>query len=90
MADLTESRKCPYLPPEIWQRILSQHTNPSELWTVGRQVCSLWRFEIPKVFAKKYLEDPEMVVVRFDNDSSHGVDMSFNRYEGKTDDRCVF
>jgi hypothetical protein len=41
MAEPTESKQSMYVPPEVWQRILRQHTNPNELWTVGRQVCSM-------------------------------------------------
>jgi hypothetical protein len=89
---------CPYLPPELWQRILLQHTDPKQLWTVGRQVCSTWRSEISKLFAKKYLEDPAMVQIRFDlgRVGADGrvpnmvVDMVFDRYEGETKARCVF
>jgi hypothetical protein len=90
---------CPYLPPELWQRILSQHTDPTQLWTVGRQVCSAWRSGIPKLFAKKYLEDPAMISLHFDlgrvgcegRISDMVVDMVFDRYEGDdTKARCVF
>jgi hypothetical protein len=90
---------CPYLPPELWQRILFQHTDPNQLWTVGRQVCSTWRSEIPKLFAKKYLEDPAMVQIHFDlgrvgcdgRISNMVVDMVFDRYEGDdTKAHCVF
>jgi hypothetical protein len=89
---------CPYLPPELWQRVLFQHTDPTQLWSVGRQVCSTWRSEIPKLFAKKYLEDPAMVKIHFDLGTVGAggkvpnmvVDMVFDRYEGATKDRCVF
>ena len=66
MAQTAERKGNFYLPPELWQRVFSQHTDPSQLWTAGRQVCSAWRSEIPKVFAKKYLENPDMVQIYFD------------------------
>ena len=50
-----------YLPPEIWDRIFHQHTQPNYLWHIGRQVSSTWRSGITKVFAKKYLENPDML-----------------------------
>jgi hypothetical protein len=98
MAEPTGGRQSAYLPPEIWQRILPQHTDPNELWTVGRQVCSMWRSEIPKIFAEKYLENPDMVQIYFDCGTARiegttcmmGAEMVFNRYEGKTNNRCVF
>jgi len=101
MAAIAEKRQavCPYLPPEIWQRIFFQHTDPYSLWTTGRKVCSTWRAGIPKVFAKKYLENNDMVQIYFDlgqrpvegmlTDLTY-VEMVFNRYEEKTKDRCVF
>ena len=92
MASIVEKQDavCPYLPPELWQRILSQHTDPKQLWTIGRQVNSTWRSEIPQLLAKKYLEDPATVSLHFDlgrvgGDSSihnMAVDMVFDRYEG--------
>jgi hypothetical protein len=87
-----------YLPPEIWQRVFSQHTHPNSLRTDGRQVCSAWRSEIPKVFAKKYLENPDMVQIYLDCGTSRiegvncqmGAEMVFDRYEGEARHRCVF
>jgi hypothetical protein len=90
---------CPYLSPEIWQRIFFQNTYPNTLWHVGRQVCSMWRYEIPKVFAKKYLENPAMLQIYYDCGSTGisgclcdlRVDMVFDRYEeGTNNSRCVF
>ncbi|KAM0690763.1 hypothetical protein Q7P36_009532 [Cladosporium allicinum] len=100
MASIVEKQDavCPYLPPELWQRILSQHTDPKQLWIIGRQVNSTWRSEIPQLLAKKYLEDPATVSLHFDlgrvgGDSSihnMAVDMVFDRYEGESKERCVF
>jgi hypothetical protein len=104
MAAVTDNQQqqqpvCPYLPPEIWQRIFFQHTYPNTLWHVGRQVCSMWRYEIPKVFAKKYLENPAMLQIYYDCGSTGisgclcdlRVDMVFARYEeGTNNSRCVF
>jgi hypothetical protein len=56
----------PSLPLELWHLIFAQNTNPKHLWTVGRQVCSMWRSEIPKIMAKKYLEDPKMTQIHCD------------------------
>jgi hypothetical protein len=58
----------------------------------------MWRFGIPKVIAKKHLEDPGMVQIIFDFSKSKveemlrvmQVEMVFDRYEGKTKNRCVF
>ena len=58
--------QAPSLPPELWQLIFHQNTNPKHLWTVGRKVCSAWRTEIPKIIAKKYLEDPDMTQIHCD------------------------
>jgi hypothetical protein len=89
---------CPYLPPEIWQRIFYHHTQPPSLWHIGRQVCSLWRTEIPKVFVRKYLESSNMVQIWIDCGMPMiqgaprlmGLSMIFNRYEGQDKRRCVF
>jgi len=64
----------------------------------GRQVCSTWRSEIPKIFAKKYLEDPDMVQIYFrcdtliveDVNREMGAEMVFDRYDGEAKARCVF
>jgi hypothetical protein len=77
---------------------LFQHTHPNSLWTDGRQVCSTWRSEIPKVFAREYLENPDMVQIYFDCGTSRvegvncqmGAEMVFDRYEGGAKNRCVF
>jgi hypothetical protein len=90
---------CAYLPPEIWQRIFYQHTQPHFLWHIGRQVSSAWRSGIARVFAKKYLSNPDMLQIYYDCGSTgiHGclcdlrVDMVFDRYEeGTNKQRCVF
>jgi hypothetical protein len=100
MASIVEKQDavCPYLPPELWQRILSQHTDPKQLWTIGRQVNSTWRSEIPQLLAKKYLENPATVSLHFDLGRLGGdnhihnmaLDMVFDRYEGEAKERCVF
>jgi hypothetical protein len=61
-------------------------------------VCSVWRSEIPKVFAKKYLQNPDMMQIYIDCGTSRvdgvncqmGAEMVFDRYEGETNRRCVF
>lgn len=98
MAQTTEQKESPYLPLELWQQVFFQHTSPQELWTAGRQVCSEWRSEIPKVFAKKYLENPDMVRIYFDFGKQYiehsiyfmGAEMAFDRYEESAKERCVF
>jgi hypothetical protein len=92
MAANAEQRQavCPYLPPELWQRILFQHTHPKQLWTVGRQVCSTWRSEIPKLFARKYLEKPDLVQIWLDFDACIVAELVLDRYEGKNNERVVF
>jgi hypothetical protein len=98
MAQETKQKQIAYLPPELWQQIFYQHTDPYQLWTVGRRVCSTWRSEIPKIFAKKFLEDPDMVEINFDLGAVKldkgvcwtGADMVFDRYEGEAKQRCVF
>lgn len=98
MARIAEQKQITYLPPELWQQIFLQHTDPNHLWTVGRRVCSAWRSEIPKIFAKKYLEDPDMVQIDFDLGATKtdngvcwiGVEMVFDRCKGETKKRCVF
>jgi hypothetical protein len=89
---------CPYLPPELWQRIFYQRTQPPFPWQVGQRVCSLWRSEIPKILARKYLENPDMVQIWIDCGRPviegvprlMGLSMTFNRYEGEDKRRCVF
>lgn len=95
---------CPYLPPEIWHRILleyAKHTTRTELWTFGRRVCSPWRSELAKVFTKKSLENVNLVQTEPDFGSStldrYGIHMQqlrstfvFNRYEQDNELRCVF
>jgi hypothetical protein len=101
MAAVVEKKRqplCPYLPPEIWHRIFLQNTYPNDLWHVGRQVCSMWRTEIPKVFAKKYLENPNMLQIYYDCGMTGiagclcdmNAEMVFDRYEGANRLRCVF
>jgi hypothetical protein len=98
MSQSTEQKQSTYLPPELWQRVFFQHADPKELWTAGRQVCSIWRSEIPKIFAKKYLENQDMVQIYFDlgceriegSNCFMAAEMVFNRYEGEGNKRCVF
>jgi hypothetical protein len=105
MATTTETRQpvCPYLPPEIWHRILLEHAkdnNRTELWTFGRRVCSPWRSEIAKVFAKKYLENGNLVQIEphfgSSTDRPHlhferlTATFVFDRYEQNNKHRCVF
>jgi hypothetical protein len=86
----------PSLPLELWLLIFSQHTDSKHLWINGRQVCSTWRSEIPKVIAKKYLEDPQMTQIHASCASAKekhlaclmGQRLCFSHYEGKT--RAVF
>ena len=99
VVDQERQNRIPSLPPEVWQLISLQNTNPKHLWTVGRQVCSMWRSEIPKVIAKKYLEDPGMTQIHSDREMASemaslgltclmGVKTIFSHYENKT--RAVF
>lgn len=100
MADIVEQRQAAYyLPPELWLLIFSHHTHPHFLWTTGRQVCSTWRSEIPKIFAREYLEDPIRVQIYFDCGRTFRIDgvkrrmavnMVFDRYEDQSKTRCVF
>jgi len=86
----------PSLPLELWLLIFSQYTDPQQLWITGRQVCSTWRSEIPKVIAKKYLENPQMTQIHAHCLSARrkhlaclmGRVLRFSHYEGKT--RAVF
>jgi hypothetical protein len=83
---------CAYLPPEIWEQIFHQHTQPNFLWHVGRQVSSTWRSSIAAVFAKKYLENPAMVQIHYDCGMAgisgclcdFKVEMVFDRYATST------
>ena len=86
----------PSLPLEIWVLVFFQNTDPLHLYTMGRKVCSSWRTEIPKVIAKKYLEDPNMVQIHSDCETSCfrrfacllGSELGFSHYKGKN--RAVF
>jgi hypothetical protein len=91
-------KRSAYVPLEVWILIFFQHTDPSHLYTVGRQVCSVWRTEILKVIAKKYLEDPTMVQIHADCETSWckrytcllGHGLGFSHYAGVMKDRIVF
>ena len=91
------ARSTSSLPPELWHRIFVQHNKPEYLWIQGRQVCSFWRSEIPKVFAEKYLQDPLMTEIYYDCDGAYigdelcymGMKMQFARFEDDNK-RCVF
>jgi hypothetical protein len=85
----------PSLPLELWILIFLQNTDPKHLWIVGRQVCTSWRSEIPKVIAKKYLEDRGMTKIDskcWDNSRTAacfmGHKLGFSHYRGR--DRMVF
>jgi hypothetical protein len=86
----------PSLPLELWLLIFSQHTDPKHLWITGRQVCSAWRSEIPKVIAQKYLENPQMTQIHASCVSAKAKHLAclmgpllvFSHYESKT--RAVF
>jgi hypothetical protein len=100
----TQQPVCPYLPPEIWHRILLEHARDAtrtDLWTCVRRVCSPWRSELAKLFAKKYFENVNLVQIEPDFGSStldcYGLHMqqlratfNFNRYERNNKHRCVF
>jgi hypothetical protein len=82
-----------WLPPELWNLIFLQNTDPQHLWIIGRQVCSAWRAEIPKVIAKRYLEDRNMTAIKFGPHCIGGGtcldrDFCFSHYKGKK--RMVF
>ncbi|KAM0690764.1 hypothetical protein Q7P36_009533 [Cladosporium allicinum] len=92
---------CSYLPPpEIWEQIFHQHTQPNYFWHIGRQVSLTWRSGITAVFAKKYLENPDMLQIYYGCGRTGisgclcdlGVEMVFDRYEGDDNvkQRCVF
>jgi hypothetical protein len=95
---LKRSAYVPSLPLEVWILIFFQNTDPSHLYTIGRQVCSAWRTEIPKVIAKKYLEDPTMVQIHSHCETSRlkrfacllGPELGFSHYQGSANDRAVF
>jgi len=95
-SELERSVYVPSLPLESWILIFFQNTNPTHLYTVGRKVCSTWRTEIPKVIAKKYLEDPDMVQIRSNcQEAWHtrftcllGSELGFSHYQGTS--RAVF
>lgn len=89
------SAHVPSLPLELWNLVFWENTDPHHLWIVGRQVCATWRAEIPKVIAKKYLENRWMTEI----DSCcpwnarsvaclMGRKLVFSHYKGK--DRMVF
>lgn len=83
------------LPPELWISVLEQHNQPDHLWTTCRRVCSSWRADIPKIFAKKYLQDPRMTCVSTDcgkheENSINVIDMRFDRFQDDKKTRCVF
>jgi hypothetical protein len=96
--ELKRSAYVPSLPLEVCILIFFQNTDPSHLYTIGRQVCSAWRIEIPKVIAKKYLENPTMVQIHSDCESSRlkrfacllGPELGFSHYQGSANDRAVF
>jgi hypothetical protein len=48
---------CPSLPPELWIRILSYHSNLTHLWLTCRAVSSTFRAYTEQVFAEYVLRD---------------------------------
>jgi hypothetical protein len=93
--NIERSAHVPSLPLELWNLVFWENTDPHHLWIVGRQVCATWRAEIPKVIAKKYLENRRMTNI----DSCcpwnvrsvaclMGRKLVFSHYKGK--DRIVF
>jgi hypothetical protein len=98
LQELKRSAYFPSLPLEVWILIFFQNTDPSHLYTIGRQVCSAWRTEIPKVIAKKYVEDPNMVQIHSNCEMSRlkrfacllGPELGFSHYQGSANDRAVF
>jgi len=85
----------PSLPLEVWALAFLQNTDPKHLWIVGRQVCTSWRSEIPKIIAKKYLEDRNMTKIESNCWKNFrtaaclmGHKLGFSHYRGR--DRMVF
>jgi len=81
-----------YLPPELWLRVLRQHTEPEHLWTHCRQVSSAWRTEVHHIFRERYLQDPIMTELRLhpDDEVHPNAKMHFDRFDTEDDSRCVF
>ena len=99
LADQKREIQTPSLPLEIWHLIFLQNTHPKHLWTIGRQVCSTWRSKIPKVIAKKYLEDPNMTQIHSDSETTTEVEnltclmgskLIFSHYDSSDKTRAVF
>jgi hypothetical protein len=99
LADQKREIQTPSLPLEVWHLIFLQNTHPKHLWTIGRQVCSTWRSEIPKVIAKKYLEDPNMTQIHSDSETTTEVEnltclmgskLIFSHYDSSDKTRAVF
>ena len=99
MADFS-NKNCPTnLPPELWSQVLWHHSEPDQLWTTGRRVCSFWRAEIPKIFATKYLQDPKVIRIKFPcvrdpecgpSGGCRSIEMVFDRFEESDRQRCIF
>jgi hypothetical protein len=98
LADQKRETQPPSLPLEVWHLIFLQTTNPKHLWTVSRKVCSTWRSKIPKVIAKRYLEDPKMTQIHSDSETTEVEDLTclmgskliFSHYDPSEKARAVF
>lgn len=98
LADQQRETHAPSLPLEVWHLIFLQTTNPKQLWTTGRQVCSTWRSEIPKAITKKYLEDLQMTQIHSDSETTEVEDLTclmgskliFSHYDPGDKARAVF
>ncbi|KAF9730932.1 hypothetical protein PMIN06_005794 [Paraphaeosphaeria minitans] len=53
----TRTPQCPSLPPELWIRILTYHTDLTHLWTVCRNVSSQFRAYTEQVFTDTALRN---------------------------------
>lgn len=80
----------PVLPPEIWENIFWQHTEPFHLWHECRQVSRFWRGEIPYVFAAKHLQRPLMTEVKFNCGDDRWISMRFDKLDPNDRSRCIF
>ncbi|KAF2744393.1 hypothetical protein M011DRAFT_479963 [Sporormia fimetaria CBS 119925] len=52
--------QCPSLPPELWLRILSHHTDVTHLWTTCRLVSTSFLAYTEQVFCQKYVKSVQI------------------------------
>ncbi|KAK5124862.1 hypothetical protein LTR85_001052 [Meristemomyces frigidus] len=94
----------PFLPPELWDRIVSfiPEVDSAHAWTHARLVSRHWKAQIEKQFKEDYVSNPKAMYVYFDcgvdyipdeetgREMSLSMQMVFDRFDPNNGARCIF